>query len=172
MHVDKVTLQNTLHHLFCKNQEQSQIIQRAMFMWFFIYFSDMICTLLNSVLKACSRYQILRIRYLVLKIGSRRSDGPNLRFRFCGENVGRSFVVCSQDPIFRTNKESSIWHQNDHRDIMQNLSASFIFQEECWMKMEHVLFTSIFQITDPCIGRSFSMCSHDPIFGNQQKSDL
>ena len=50
----------------------------------------------------------LSIRFLVPKIGSRRSDGPISRFRFCGENVGRSFVVCSHDPIFRTNKESSI----------------------------------------------------------------
>ena len=24
--------------------------------------------------------------------------------------------MCSHDPIFRTNKESSIWRQNDHRD--------------------------------------------------------
>ena len=62
---------------------------------------------------------ILRIRFLVPKIGSKRSDGPISRFRFCGENVGRSFVVCSHDPIFRTDKESSIWLQNDHRDIMQ-----------------------------------------------------
>ena len=27
---------------------------------------------------------------------------------------------------------------------MQNLSASFIFQEECRMKIEHVLFSSVF----------------------------
>ena len=62
---------------------------------------------------------------------------PISRFRFCGENVGRSFVVCSHDPIFRTNKESSFWRQNDHRDIMQNLSAPFIFEGECRMKIEH-----------------------------------
>ena len=54
------------------------------------------------------------IRFLVPKTGSSRSDGPISRFRFCGENVGRSFVVCSHDPFFRTNKKSSIWHQNDH----------------------------------------------------------
>ena len=72
-------------------------------------------------LKARSYDQILRIRFLVPKIGSRRSDGAISRFRFCGENVGRSFVVCSHDPIFRTDKGSSIWRQNDHRDIMQNL---------------------------------------------------
>ena len=87
---------------------------------------------------------ILRIPILGSEIGRRRSDGPILRFRFCGENVGRSFVVCSHDPIFKANKKSSIWHQNDHRDIMQNLSASFIFHEECWMKIGHVLFPSLF----------------------------
>ena len=50
----------------------------------------------------------LRIRFLVPKTGSRRSEGPISRSRFCGENVGRSFVVCSHDPFFRTNKECSI----------------------------------------------------------------
>ena len=56
----------------------------------------------------------LRILILVPKIGSRRSDGPISRFRFCGESVGKSFIVCSHDPFFRTKKESSIWRQNDH----------------------------------------------------------
>ena len=69
-------------------------------------------------LKARSHNPILRIRFLVPKVGSRRSDGPISRLRFCGENVGMSSVVCSQDPIFRINKESSIWRQNDNRDIM------------------------------------------------------
>ena len=33
------------------------------------------------------------------------------------------------------------------------------------MKIEHVLFPSVFfKIADPCVGRSFSMCSHDSIF--------
>ena len=79
---------------------------------------------------AHSHDPILRIRFLVPKIGSRRSDGPISRFSFCGESVGRSFVVRSHDPVFRTNKESLIWRQNDLRDIMQNLSAPFIFQGE------------------------------------------
>ena len=88
---------------------------------------------------------------------------------FCGENenVEGSFVVCSH------NEEPSIWRQNDHRDIMQNLSVPFIFQEECPMKIEHVLFPSVFfKITDPCIGRSFSICSHDPIFGTNKSRIL
>ena len=36
-------------------------------------------------------------------------------------------------------------------------------------KIEHVLFPSVFfKLTDPCVGRSFSMCSHDPIFGTNK----
>ena len=37
---------------------------------------------------------------------------------FCGENVRRSFVVYSHDPFFRTNKQTSIWHQNDHTNFV------------------------------------------------------
>ena len=44
--------------------------------------------------KARSHDPILRIPFLVPKIGSRHSDGPISMFRFCGENLGRSFVVC------------------------------------------------------------------------------
>ena len=94
--------------------------------------------------KARSHYPMLRIRFLVPKIGRRRSDGPILRFRFCGENVGRSIVESSHDPIFRPNKESSIWRQNDHRDTMQNLSAPFIFPEECRMKISMFYFHPFF----------------------------
>ena len=37
------------------------------------------------------------------------------------------------------------------------------------MKIEHVLFPSVFfKITDSCVGRSFSMCSQDPIFGTNK----
>ena len=96
-------------------------------------------------IKARSHDPILRIRFLVSKIGSRRSDGPISRFCFCGENVGRSFVVCSHDPIFRTGKESSIWRQNDYMDIIQNLSAPFICQT---------------------VGRKYSMFYFHPFFQN------
>ena len=42
------------------------------------------------------------------------------------------------------------------------------------MKMEHVLFPSVFffKITDPCVGRSFSMCSDDPVFGTNKNQIL
>ena len=59
-----------------------------------------------SSLKARLHDPILRTRFLVPKTGSRRSDGPISGFRFRGVNVGRSFVVSSHDPIFRTDKES------------------------------------------------------------------
>ena len=52
--------------------------------------------------------------------------------------------MCSNDPIFRINKKSSLWRQNDHKDIMQTLSAPFIFQKECRMKIERVIFSSVF----------------------------
>ena len=80
-------------------------------------------TAILIALKARSHDLILRIRLFVPKIGSRRSDGLISRFRFCGENVGRSFVVCSHDPIFRANKESSIWHQNV---LSQGYHAKFV----------------------------------------------
>ena len=74
--------------------------------------------------KARSHDPFLRIQFLVPKTGSRRSDGPISRFRFSGENVGRSFAVCSHDPFFRTKKESSIWRQNDHAKIFSAFHLS------------------------------------------------
>ena len=106
---------------------------------------------------------------MVPKIGRRRSDGPISRFRFCGENVGRSLVVCSHDPIFRTDKESSIWRQNDHRDIMQNLSAPFIFQEECRMKIKHVLFPSVFSNLQTRVSEGHFQCVHTIRFSEPTK---
>ena len=61
---------------------------------------------------------------MVPKIGSRHSDGPISRFRFCGEDVGRSFAVCLHDLFFRTNKESSIWRQNDHAKFVGGFHLS------------------------------------------------
>ena len=47
--------------------------------------------LTSSSARAHSHNPISRFRFLVPKIGNRRSDGPSSRFRFCncGENVGR-----------------------------------------------------------------------------------
>ena len=123
----------------------------------------------EQCLKARSHDPILTIRFLVPKIGSRRSDGPISRFRFCDESVGRSFVVCSHDPIFRRKKESSIWRQNDHRDIMQNLSAPFIFQEECRMKIEHALFPSVFLKSRIRVLEGHFQCVHTIQFSEPTK---
>ena len=111
-------------------------------------------------LKARSHDPILRMRLFFQKTGSRCSEGPISRFRFCGENVGRSFVVWSHDPISKTEKQSSIWRQNDHRDIMRNLSAPFIFQEECRMKIQHVLFPSIFSNLRTRVSEGHFHCVH------------
>ena len=41
------------------------------------------------------------------------------------------------------------------------------------MKIEQVLFLFVFfKITDPCVRRSFSMCSHDLSFGTNKNQIL
>ena len=113
----------------------------------------------SVILKARSHDPFLRIRFLFPKTGSRRSDGPISRFRFCGENVGRSFVVCSHDPFFRTNKESSIWRFHLSRRVSDENRA-------CSISIR------FFKIKDPFDGRSFLMCSHDPFFGTNKNRIL
>ena len=98
-------------------------------------------------IKARSHDPFLRIRFLVPKTGSSRSDGPISWFRFCGENVGRSFVVCSHDPFFRTDKESSIWRQNDHAKFVGAFHISRRVSDE----IEHVLFPSVFSKLRICL---------------------
>ena len=115
----------------------------------------------DSCLEARSHYPFLTIRFLIPNNGSRRSDGPISRFCFCGENVGKSFAVCSHDPFFRTNKESSIWLQNDHAKFVGTFHLSIRVSDE-----NRACFISIrfFKIKDPFDGRSFLMYSHDPFF--------
>ena len=115
----------------------------------------------SARLKARSHDPFLRIQFLVLKTGSRRSDGRISRFRFCGENVGRSFAVCSHDPFFRTNKESSIWLQNDHAKFVGAFHLSRRVSDENRACSISIRF---YKIMDPFDGRSFLMCSHDPFF--------
>ena len=112
------------------------------------------------------------IRVLVPKTGSRRSDGSISRFRFCGENVGRSFVVYSHDPFFRTNKEFSIWRQSDHGKFVGGFHLSRRVSDEnraCSISIRFFKYTDLFD------GRSLLMCSHDPFFGTNkigsQKTD-
>ena len=122
--------------------------------------------ILIDVHKARSHDPFLRIRVLVPKTGRRRSDGPISRFRFCGENVGRSSVVCSRDPFFRTNKESSIWRQNDHTKFVGAFHLSRRVSDE--NKACSIISIRFFKITDPFDGRLFLMCSHDPFFGTNK----
>ena len=81
--------------------------------------------------------------------------------------------MCSHDSTFRTNNGSSVLCQNDHRDIMQNLSAPFIFQKEYRMKIELVLFPSVFffqnygSVCQKVIINVFTRSD----FRNQHKSD-
>ena len=70
-------------------------------------------------------------------------------------------MVCSHDPIFRTNKESLIWRQNDYAELVGAFHLSRKVSDENKACSISIRF---FKITDPCVGRSFSMCSHDPIF--------
>ena len=118
---------------------------------------------------ARSHDPFLRIRFLVPKTGSRRSDGPISRFRFCGENVGRSFVVCSHDPFFRTNKESLIWRQNDHAKFVSAFHLSRRVSDENRACSISIRF---FKITDPFDGRLFLMCSQDKFFGTNKNQTL
>ena len=59
---------------------------------------------------------------------------------------------------------------------MQNLLVPFIFQEECCMKTEYVLFPSLFTKLRICVLESHFYCSHVPIIGTNKmgsfKSDL
>ena len=92
------------------------------------------CKELIEPFKARSHDPISRIRFLVPKIGLKRSDDPISGFCFCGRLL--------------------------------------IYQEECRIKIEHVLFPSVFQNQGPCLGRSLLLCSHDPIFGTNKNRIL
>ena len=108
---------------------------------------------------------------MVPKTGSRRSDGPisKVNFRFCGENVGRSFLACSHDPFFRNNKESSIWRQNDYAKFVGAFHLSRRVSDE---NRAYSISIRFFKIKDPFDGRLFLMCSHDPYFGTNKNRIL
>ena len=99
---------------------------------------------------------------MVPKTGSRRSDGPISRFHFHGENVGRSFVVCSYDPFFRNNKESSIWRLNNYAKFVGAFHLSRRVSDKNRACSISIRF---FKIKDPFDGKLFLMCSHDLFFG-------
>ena len=70
-------------------------------------------------------------------------------------------MVCSHDPFFTTDKESSIWRQNDHAKFVGAFHLSRRVSDENRACSISIRF---FKITDPFDGRSFLMCSHDPFF--------
>ena len=71
-------------------------------------------------------------------------------------------MVCSHYPFFSTNKDSSIWRQNDHAKFV----GAFHLSRRMSDKNRTCSFSiRFFKITDPFDGRSFLMCSHDPFFG-------
>ena len=82
------------------------------------------------------------------------------RFRLYGESVWRSFVVWSHDPIFITDKIAKFvgtFHLS-RRVSDENRACSISIR--------------FLKITDLCVGRSFLMCSHDPIFGTNKNRTL
>ena len=52
---------------------------------------------------------------------------------------------------------------------MQNLSAPFIFQEACRMKIEHVLFTSVFSKLRIRVSEGHLQCVHTIRFSEATK---
>ena len=69
--------------------------------------------------------------------------------------------MCSHDPFFRTDKESSIWRQDDHAKFVGAFHLSRRVSDEIRACSISIRF---FKIEDPFDGRSFLMCSHDPFF--------
>ena len=89
-------------------------------------------------------------------------------FRFCGENVGRSFVVCSHDPIFRTDKESffNLAPKQSHAKYVGAFHLSGRVSDE----IKHVLFPFVFffKIRDLCVEGHYQ-CVHTIRFSEPTK---
>ena len=69
--------------------------------------------------------------------------------------------MCSHDPFFRTNKESSIWRQNDLAKFVGAFHLSRRVSDENRACSISIRF---FRVTDPSDGMSFLMCSRNPFF--------
>ena len=93
-----------------------------------------------STLKARSHDQVLRIKFFGSKNWKKALGRSDFKVPFCGENVGRSFVGCSNHRFSELTKNL----QFRAKMIMRNLSVPFIFQREYRMKIEHISFPSIF----------------------------
>ena len=66
------------------------------------------------------------------------------------------------DLFFKTDKESSIWHQNDHAKFVGAFHVSRRVSDENRACSISICF--FFLITDPFDGRSFLICSHNQFF--------
>ena len=77
--------------------------------------------------------------------------------------------MCSHDPLFRTNEESSIWRQNYHAKFAGAFYLSRRVSDE---NRACSFFIRFIKITDPFDGMSFLMCSHDPFFGTNKNQIL
>ena len=64
-------------------------------------------------------------------------------------------VICCQ-----SHPQSSILQKKDDKDIIENLSPPFIFQEECRMKREHVLCLSAFSKLRISVSEGHFYCIH------------
>ena len=68
-----------------------------------------------------------------------------------------------------SNKESSIWRQNDHAKFVGAFHLSRRVSDENRACSISIRF---FRIKDPFDGRSFLMCSHDRSFGTNKNRIL
>ena len=75
--------------------------------------------------------------------------------------------MCSHDPFFRTNKESSTWCQNDHAKFVGAFHVSRRVSDENRACSISIRF-SFLKITDPFDERSFLICSDDQFFGTNK----
>ena len=78
-------------------------------------------------------------------------------------------MVRMSEGHFRTNKESSIWPQNDHAKFVGAFHLSRRVSDENRARSISIRF---FKIKDPFGGRSFLMCSHHPFFGTNKNRIL
>ena len=91
-------------------------------------------------------------------------------------NYSASGVYMYQGPLIRSDFKNPIlgsenWTQVFTRSDFKllSLSASFIFQEEYWIKIENVLFPSVFSKLRIRVSEGHFYCVHcDPIFGTNK----
>ena len=82
-----------------------------------------------------------------------------------------SFVLCSHDPIFRTNKESSIWRQTITGISCKIRRRLLSFKNSVGWKYSMFYFPFFPKYGSVC-PKVISMCSRDPIFGTNKNRIL